>query len=468
MKVLVGVCAVAALAGLLAWQFSFEAVPADGRSVDGSDGRRESSSESGKTVDERAPVAGDERVEVPGAALPYWLTQLLYGPAGGAAGYAEILSGVRQGTEKRDAAFTLLFEELDADNRGDGKLQNVELPLAFLLDIEPPPATAVSAKDAYLRVAAKTVPHTRMMDGLRSWPLDEATRARILELLDEVATATSHEERVTALEKLFAMGAVGAKAFAVDLVKRCHKDGSRTAAFVHAMLDASTDPKVYSMVLNEAASTQIFAGESRASSVVNMVALGFRTYLGNELGMQVDPRRRIEVQSAVMGLATNATVKHALGLGVAAAVALGGGNQDDPRIAQYLSNASKEWPTLAANTALVNLGYSTDPTGYLGYVPWRLTPPTDMQRMIRHADYIAGLSIALNRHPEQESVVLPYVEETLRSWRNSRYELLVCEDVLRLIQSLKLRGAEPALRELQAANVKRVSKLAGQILAEWQ
>jgi hypothetical protein len=467
-KVLFGVVGVLAVASVLAWQFSMDAVPAAGKSIEPSSRTNAVAQGGGTALRGDDPMGQPERVNAHGDELPDWLVRLLYGPAQGASGYAEIVSAIRQGTEDRNDSLTALLLELNSDNRGDGDVKNVQLPLALLMDVATPPPGAIAARDAYLASEPTTQRHTELMSALREWPVSEATHARILELLSELDAATTHADRVAAIEELLRLGLIGAKTVAMELVRRCHEDGGGTVPFVHALLDASTDSSVLSMVMHETASAQVFAGEERASGVVNMIGIGFRTYLAGELGSTVDLRRRITIQSTLMSLAAEESVKHSLGLGVATAVALGGGNQDDPRVAAFLSNASKQWPRLAANTALVNLGYSTDPTSYLGYVPWPLTPPRDLQRMVRHADYIAGLSVALNRHPEQESVVLPYIVETLRTWRSSRYEVLVCEDVLRLIKNMNVRGAEPALRDLRDAKVKRLSKLAGEILLEWQ
>jgi hypothetical protein len=417
-------------------------------------------------VPEQAPAVARTRVE--SDTVPKWLEELLYGPAGGVAGYTEIVAAIRDGNSERVSSLSAILRELDCDNRGPGRLKNVDLPLALLLGPDEPAPALIAARDAYLEADAATQRHAELMAGVRGWPVSEAIRAKILELLDLLAAATTHADRVAAIEELLRLGAVGAKALVVELVNRCNKDGGGTVPLVHALLDASPDPSVLTLLLHETAATQVSSGQEQASGVVNMIGIGFRTYLANELGSTVDVRRRMAIQSTLMGLARDDAVSHSLGLGVTTAVALGGGKLDDPGVADFLANASRSWPTLAANTALVNLGYAASPQSFLAYVPWPLTPPKDIQRMTRHLDYIAGLTVALNRHPDEVALVLPYIDQTLRTWRSGRYEVLACEDVLRIVETMNIRGASAALQELRMANVPRLSEIAAKILEGWQ
>ena len=453
------------IACLVIGREAFREAPVEPQASRGVRGQQQDTEGMREDPKDESPV----RIKVPNAQAetPAWLLDLLFGHADGIAGYTEALSGIQNHTLDPGRASVQILGELIRDNNGSTQLRNTLVISLLREDPEPSERTVVQRSD-YLSADAGSQIHVRMMALLKLWPVDEATRTLITELLAEITQAESQEDLQRLIRELLKLGPAGSKALSGLIVNRTRKDASKAMPLVIALLETTTEPDTISMLLNETAATQWIEGNERASDAINSIGVAVRTYLAGDLGLDTESARAQAIRAVLMEVASGKAVDQAVGLGVTAAIALGGGKQDDPMIAGFLARASKTWPTLAANTALVNLGYAADPSAYLAYVPWPMTPPTDRERMVRHADYLSGLTVAMRRHPDQEGLVLPYISDALRTWRSSRFEVMMCEHILGMVQNMDIRSAKPVLMELRSGANKRLSKRAGQILDAWK
>ncbi|MEQ1633480.1 MAG: hypothetical protein ABL997_13975 [Planctomycetota bacterium] len=397
-----------------------------------------------------------------------WVAQLLYGEDDGALGYVTVISALQDGALQRRMVGCAVLEELVRDNAERARLRNVLLPVALLAQDLHPTAEVCAVRANYLEMTANSPLHGDLMRRLESWPVDAATAAKIADLLGALDAFGSVEELRKVMEQLLALGPTAASALASGIVVRVARDGTKAMPLVFALLDAQAKPEVLGLLLFDTAATQWREGTERASGAVSAIGVAFRTYLGGGLGNELAPERALAITRALIDCATNARVEQAVGLGVTTAISLGGGTHDDPARAQFLASASRSWPALAGNTALVNLGYVASPQDFLAYVPWPLSPPTDRERMVRHGDYLTGLTAALRRHPDQADHVVPYITETLRRWQSSSFEVLMCEHVMRLVREMDIRQMAPVLEELRNGQNKRLAKQAAKILDGWK
>jgi hypothetical protein len=118
------------------------------------------------------------------------------------------------------------------------------------------------------------------------------------------------------------------------------------------------------------------------------------------------------------------------------------------------------------NTAIVNLGYVTDPVGFVAMSPRFHDAPTEDAVLLPHLDYLVGLTMAMRRHPEQVDVVVPFFESALATWRATPLQGQARGNLLSLIAEDPRPEFAPFLRRIAADGRDPQAAVAKQILEQ--
>jgi hypothetical protein len=337
----------------------------------------------------------------------------------------------------------------------------------FLLADSSPTPAVVEMGRRYLAGVSDHPVHAQLRTRLGTWPdpIDREAVAKLVAALLELGERELEAE----LAKLLAAG---------DRLSRCAirevlgtlaggSDSAKVAVVVWALLHGPDGPTTGAVqLLGCATELQAALASEHTAPAVNHLALAVRSMLAGDQYMRfhADPRLRATLADA-LGAAAHGAVDQQ-GSAIFAAVAMGGVGEDS-RAAKALATLSTVSPNYAIrNTAIVNLGYVTDPVGFVAMSPRFHDAPTEDAVLLPHLDYLVGLTMAMRRHPEQVDVVVPFFESALATWRATPLQGQARGNLLSLIAEDPRPEFAPFLRRIAADGRDPQAAVAKQILEQ--
>ena len=402
------------------------------------------------------------------AALADAVEALLFGVDDGLLGYLRCVDLVAQGEATRELASQAVVARLLADAAAAApQLRQAGLPAVFLLADSSPTLAVAEMGRRYLAGLSDHPVHAQLRTRLGTWPdpIDRAAVAKLVEALLELGERELEAE----LAKLLAAG---------DRLSRCAirevlgtlaggSDSAKVAVVVWALLHGPDGPTTGAVqLLGCATELQAALASEHTAPAVNHLALAVRSMLAGDQYMRfhADPRLRATLADA-LGAAAHGAVDQQ-GSAIFAAVAMGGVGEDS-RAAKALATLSTVSPNYAIrNTAIVNLGYVTDPVGFVAMSPRFHDAPTEDAVLLPHLDYLVGLTMAMRRHPEQVDVVVPFFESALATWRATPLQGQARGNLLSLIAEDPRPEFAPFLRRIAADGRDPQAAVAKQILEQ--
>jgi hypothetical protein len=398
----------------------------------------------------RTPATDDVSPPAVPEALAEAIAALLFGGDDGMPGYLRCVNLVASGEVAPEQASHAALSRLVADAGATTPvLRQVGLPAALLLADTAPTRRVAALGRRYRTDGSTHALHAALRARLGTWPdpLDPArVEALVASLLDLSAPALA-----TRLAELLRSSDPHAHRAVRQALRSfaSQGDASRIAVAAWALLHTEDGPTSgVAELLGCAAELQFEQASERTGPAINHLALAVRSMLagGQYVAHAADPRLRATLVDALARAAGGAASQH--GTAVFAAIALGGVGED-VRAASALAGLVKaNVGGTIGNTAVVNLGYATDPAGFLALLPRFPDAPADAAAVLPHLDYLVGLMMATRRHPEQAEAAVPFLASTLTVWTTTALHLQARRNVLDLIADDLRPEFAPLLRRI--------------------